>query len=106
MRTKYTFLFLLLILFISVNAFAQRVTGSIKGNVTDEEGGPLPGVSITLKSEALIGGPQVNTSDNDGGYRFPGLPPGSYTLTFEMPRFQTVVHDQVRVVLGTTVEEN
>jgi outer membrane receptor protein involved in Fe transport len=106
MRTKYTFLFVLLTFFISTSAFAQRVTGSIKGNVADDEGGPLPGVNITLKSEALIGGPQINTSNNDGGYRFPGLPPGSYTITFELPGFQTVVHDQVRVVLGTTVEEN
>jgi outer membrane receptor protein involved in Fe transport len=106
MRVKISFLLAFCCLFFAIQAHAQRVTGSIKGDITDEEGGPLPGVTITLKSDALIGGPQVDISHQDGAYRFPTLPPGIYTITYEMQGFQTVVHDQVRVILGTTVEQN
>ncbi len=106
MRIKHTFLFLLLLLLISSVAQAQRVTGAIKGTVSDEEGGPLPGASVTLTGEALIGGPQVATTSADGGYRFPGLPPGAYSISFDMEGFQTIVLDQVRVILGTTIEQN
>lgn len=106
MRTRYTILTALFLLLITTFAYAQRITGSIKGDVTDEEGGPLPGVTVTLESEALIGGPQVVTTSADGGYRFPALPPGLYSITFELAGFQTIVHDQIRVVLGSTVEQN
>ncbi|MBN2408235.1 MAG: hypothetical protein JXE07_00740, partial [Candidatus Aminicenantes bacterium] len=38
---------------------AQRLTGTIRGTVTDEEGEPLPGVTIEIESPALIGGAQT-----------------------------------------------
>jgi len=63
-------------------------------------------VNITLEGEALIGGPKSTTSGADGSFRYPSLPPGTYKLTCALDGFQTVVHDQIRVVLGTTVEQN
>ena len=36
-------------------ALAQT-TGNIRGEVTDETGGVLPGATVTISSEALIGG--------------------------------------------------
>ena len=106
MSKKCCLLFLAFLLLISSITHAQRITGAIKGNVLDDEGGPLPGVSVTIRGESLIGGPQVATTNESGGYRFPSLPPGSYNLTFEMTGFQTVVHDQLRVILGSTIEQN
>src|SRR5688500_12115458 len=84
MRSKFILLFVAILLSIANISHAQRITGAIKGDVSDEEGGPLPGVSVTLSGQALIGGPQVTTTNETGGYRFPALPPGSYTITFEM----------------------
>jgi outer membrane receptor protein involved in Fe transport len=107
MRKTYILLLpFLLIVVLSNLAHAQRITGGIKGTVSDEEGGPLPGVNITLQSPALIGGPQSDTTGVDGGFRFPALPPGAYRLSFELTGFQTVVHDQVRVTVGSTIEQN
>lgn len=106
MKTKLILLLVTLLISVANISNAQRITGAIRGQVSDDEGGPLPGVTITLTSEALIGGPQTTTSSEDGGYRFAGLPPGSYNLTFEMAGFQTVVLDQVRIIIGTTVEQN
>ena len=85
--TKLALLFVFILLSVANISNAQRITGSIRGEVSDEEGGPLPGVIVTLQSEALIGGPQTTTTSAEGSYRFPSLPPGAYTLTFEMSGF-------------------
>ena len=80
-------------------ALAQRTTGTISGVVTDESGSVLPGVSVTLKSTAVPGAPST-VSTASGAYRFPNLPPGSYTVTFELQGFATVTRAQVPVAVG------
>lgn len=70
-----------------VAAGAQN-NARIQGVVTDQAGTPLPGVRVTLN------GPQGSgtaSSDEGGRYKFLWLPPGAYTLTFELAGFQTVV---------------
>ena len=47
------------------NALAQT-TGAITGVVTDASGAVLPGVTITLSGERLIGGAQTQVSDSSG----------------------------------------
>lgn len=106
MTLRRIILLLFCLTLITSAAHAQRLTGTIRGTISDDTGAPLPGATVTITSEALIGGPQVITTDEDGHYRFPGLPPGAYNVTYQMEGFQTVVHDAVRVVLGTTVDEN
>ncbi len=65
----------------------------------------LPGVTVTLTSTAVPGTPTEVTSET-GVYRFPSLPPGTYTLTFELQGFATLKRDQIPVPLGSTVEIN
>jgi hypothetical protein len=57
----------------------------------------LPGVSISLTGERLIGGAQSQTSDADGNYRFDRLPPGTYQLKFEMQGFRTIERADIRI---------
>ena len=99
-------LLILCFVLLTSAAYGQRLTGTIRGHVYDDEGAPLPGVTVTIISDALIGGPQTVFTVNDGGYRFPALPPGVYKLTFELEGFQTIVYDEVRVVLGTTIDQD
>lgn len=105
-RLKRSVLVLLSFLFLVSTVHAQRLTGAIKGTVNDDTNMPLPGVTVTLSSDALIGGPQISTTGATGDYRFPALPPGLYKLLFSLEGFQTVVYEEVRVVLGTTIEQN
>lgn len=86
-------------------AFAQRTTGNIFGTVTDESGGVLPGVTVSLKSTAVPGSPTTVTSET-GVYRFPSVPPGSYDLSFTLQGFATVNRTQIPVNLGGNVELN
>ena len=78
-------------------AWAQVQTGSIAGVVTDASNAVLPGVTVSLSGEKLIGGTQSQVTDLSGSYRFDRLPPGSYRLKFELPGFRTVEHDDIIV---------
>ena len=84
---------------------AQTVTGTILGTVTDESKAVLPGVTVTLTSPVLSGGPQTTVTDANGGYRFAGLAPGTYTLTLSIEGFGNY-SEELRVVTGGTVERN
>ena len=78
-------------------AHAQVQTGSITGTVTDSSNAVLPGVTVTLTSERLIGGAASQVSDSSGTYRFDRLSPGGYAVKFELQGFKSVTHDDVRV---------
>ncbi|HYH07154.1 MAG TPA: TonB-dependent receptor [Thermoanaerobaculia bacterium] len=80
-------------------AFGQGTTGSLVGTVT-AEGNALPGVTVSVASPALQGTRTVVTGEA-GGYAFPSLPPGDYTVTFELSGMQTVTK-KLRVNLTQT----
>jgi hypothetical protein len=81
----------------SVQLAQAQTTGSITGTVTDASGAVLPGVTITLSGERLIGGPQTQVTDESGTYRFDRLVPGSYHVKFELQGFRTVDRPDVRI---------
>ncbi len=63
-------------------------TGSLTGKVENEHAG-LPGATVTLKSPALQG-TKTAVSSSNGDFTFKALPPGTYTVTFELQGFQTI----------------
>jgi len=87
MRVK-VFLVLVCLTLSAAMAGAQVPTGTISGRVTDSSGGVLPGVTVTATSPNLQG-PRVIVTSAFGDYTMPLLPPGSYTVTFELSGFQT-----------------
>ncbi|MGH9311978.1 MAG: carboxypeptidase regulatory-like domain-containing protein, partial [Vicinamibacterales bacterium] len=91
---------LALCLAIATTAFAQA-SGTVSGTVTDEQGGVLPGVTVTIAGNDRTA---TFTTEADGKYRFLNLPPGSYRLTVELTGFSTVVREGVVVVVGQNVD--
>jgi hypothetical protein len=91
------------ILAAPVPAFAQgggaSSTGSISGQVVDDGGGVLPGVTVKATSPAQIGVLTAVTNE-EGMYRFPAVPPGEYALEFALSGFRTLVREGIRVTLG------
>lgn len=81
--------------------FAQIITGSLRGTVTDDTGALLPGVTVELSGPALIGGPKTAVTDGKGSYRFPGLSPGVYSITASIQGFTTMKREAVRVEVGS-----
>jgi hypothetical protein len=89
-------------------AFAQGgagSTGSIQGQIIDESGAVVPGVSVSATSPVLLVA-QTTTSNAQGLYRFPGLPAGTYKLTFEVPGFRTINRESIRIGIGFTATVN
>ena len=84
-------------------AFAQA---QIVGQVRDESGGILPGVTVEAASPALIEKVRTATTDDQGRYRLEALRPGNYKLTFTLAGFSTVVRDAVEVPSDVVVTIN
>jgi hypothetical protein len=89
------------VLALSAPAAAQSVAGII-GVVSDSSAAILPGVTVTATGPALQVPSIVAVTDAKGEYRLSPLPPGTYTVTFELPGFQTVKRENVRLALGFT----
>jgi len=92
-RTSWTKLvFLLSILLIPSVVVAQ---GSIAGLVKDSSGAVLPGVTIEAASPVLIEKVRTTISDSSGRFQIVDLRPGTYTVTFALPGFNTVKREGI-----------
>jgi len=80
-------------------ARAQVSMGEVFGRVTDGTGAILPGVTVTLSGPALIQ-PQATVSVESGAYRFPRIPIGTYTVTFELAGFKKSVREGIIIQAG------
>jgi hypothetical protein len=99
MRFVSKFLFLAAILALAAGSLFAQTTGSLSGVVT-QDGNPLPGVSVAISSPNLQGERTAVTNDA-GGYNFSSLPPGDYTVRFELAGMQTVTK---RVHVGVSID--
>ena len=81
----------------AASAYAQVQTGSITGTVTDSSNAILPGATVTLSGERLIGGDASVVTDASGTYRFDRLAPGSYNVKFELQGFKTIIQSDIRI---------
>jgi hypothetical protein len=103
MRRKLLSLIVAALLLSPLPALAQLgQTATLTGTVTDTTGAILPGVTVTVASEALIGGTRTAVTDASGAYRFPALPPGVYTVTAELSSFKKATQE-ARLELGQTI---
>ncbi len=103
------FFIMLIVLFsLGVNffVFSQEKTGTLTGQVTDEENTPLPGVTIVawLPPDEVISS-MTTISNSTGSFRFLNIPEGAYTVTFSLPGFKTVTKE-IMVKSGQPVHLN
>jgi hypothetical protein len=79
----------------------QAITGSILGTVTDASGALVRSVKITIKN-VDTGLQLTTTSNNDGDYTFPTVPPGTYEVSAQLTGFRTAVTPRLPVELQKT----
>jgi hypothetical protein len=84
-------------------ARGQTGDGSLRGYVRDEQGGALPGVTVTAASNALIH-PSSAVTDDAGYYRLINLPPGTYVITAELTGFATYKREGILLRAGANFE--
>jgi hypothetical protein len=85
---------------LPATAFGQA---SIAGVVRDTSGAILPGVTIEAASPVLIEKVRTTVSDGNGRFQIVDLRPGTYTVTFTLPGFNTVKRDGVNLGGAQTV---
>jgi ABC-type amino acid transport substrate-binding protein len=91
----------LLLAAVATPLAAQSITGTVAGTVKDEQGGVLPGVTLTLAGKT---GTRTAVTDAQGAYRFAGLDPGTYSVTATLSGFRTKRQDNVIVSLSRVAE--
>lgn len=88
---------------LAVAGYSQVTsTGTLAGTIRDEAGAPIPGFEVVIKSPAMILPQMAAVSNEAGAFRFPGLSPGLYEVTFSMPGFVTVIRRDIRISVGAT----
>jgi hypothetical protein len=91
----------LLVLLAAIPLAAQSLTGTITGTVKDEQGGVLPGVTMTLAGKT---GTRTAVTDAEGIYRFLALDTGTYSVTATLSGFRTKRQDNVIVSVSRVAD--
>jgi len=99
-----------LLLFAALTpVFGQGSTGTLSGTVHDQQGGAIPGASVTVINESKAVTVATVVTNGSGDFVVPNLATGTYKLQVEMPQFKTlnlpglVVTSGDRVSAGTLV---
>lgn len=86
--------------FVSLAAFGQNA--QVSGLIRDSMHAVIPHASVTFENLATHEKTQT-TSNGDGVYAFPSLPPGHYDLTVQADGFEKqLIHDFTTNVAGKT----
>jgi outer membrane receptor protein involved in Fe transport len=83
-----------------MHAMAQATTGTLRGTVTDTNGGVIAGATVKAKSEATGVETSPTTTNGEGTYEISGLQPGKYTVTVEGTGFKRSVTTSTDVKVG------
>src|ERR1044072_1201745 len=77
-----TVLALALSFFVTSAGGQTTTTGSIEGTVVDVNGAAIPGITVSVAGPNLIR-TQTATTNDEGYFNIPQIPPGRYTITVE-----------------------
>jgi hypothetical protein len=102
-----TFTALLMTLALSAPAFAQSqaINGTIEGTIVDDQGGVLPGVTVTI-SNIDTGDTRVVVTNESGFFRAPLLPLGAYRVAAELQGFRKFEQTGITLSAGRTAVIN
>lgn len=89
------------LLFGFVGVSAAQDTGTLTGQVTDENGEPLAGANVVLR------GTQLGTATGpDGMYQITNIPPGQYAVVVTFVGFRRQSVTGLRIQAGQTIERD
>ncbi len=83
-------------------ARAQSTYSAIQGVVADDQGGVLPGVTVTITNTAT-GLARSAVTNERGSYRIANLPPGPYDVRAELTGFAGRERRNVELTMGTEI---
>ena len=95
---------ILVLLFISICATTASAqvdvsSATLKGTVTDQRGALVPGAIVTATSLDK-GLKKTATTNSEGVYQIPLLPPGAYKVEIEAQGFAKAFNESVQLLIG------
>src|SRR5262244_3007183 len=84
----------ILVLVVPTVMYAQA-GAALTGVVTDPSGAVLPGVMVEARSPVLIEQVRSAITDETGRYRIVDLRPGTYSVTFALPGFASILREGI-----------
>jgi len=99
--SRFMVLVLAIALVAGISLAQSRENGVIQGKTVDNEGAPLPGVTIVVSSPNLMG-KRTAVTDNEGKFRIPALPGGNYTVDASLSGFAEAKRTDVILHAGVT----
>ena len=116
MLARFGYLAVVFSLLFSASAFAQKVSGSITGTVTDPQGAVVAGATVTI-TDVGTNAVRSTTTGSAGNFEFQELNPGTYTVKVSQSGFSeyqtrnvevhvsSVTRVDARLQVGTTSEQ-
>ncbi len=98
-RISRVMLIALVAVCVAQPVFAQGAGASIQGTVRDEQGGVMPGCTVTLRNQDT-GLTRTAVTQSDGRYLFSALPLGRYSVKSELPGFTTMNVTDLILTIG------
>src|SRR5262249_39497633 len=84
-------------------AFAQTSLATVRGKVTDEQGGMLPGATVTAR-QVETNTTRSSVSESLGQYFLSSLPAGTYEITVELSGFSPARRSGVVLRVGEAAD--
>jgi len=104
-KSNREFLFLTLlcaVLFLlPATAFAQTVTGTLQGAVSDAKGAVIPGAQVVIRNMET-GQERTLQTNGEGAYVASFLPLGKYAVTVSSTGFSKVSQENIEIALNQT----
>ena len=96
----------LVLLMLFALPWAAAAQSAIAGQVKDSSGAVMPGVTVEAASPALIEKVRSVVTDGSGQYKLVDLRPGTYSVTFSLPGFNTLKRDGIELAGTFTATVN
>ena len=93
----------LLVLSLST-ALAQQSSGTLRGQVVDEQGAVIIGATVTVTNASGVA--KTAVTNNEGAYTVGGLAPGKYTVRAQSTGFAVYENAEVEIKAGAREQLN
>lgn len=97
--------FLLMILCLALGSLAQAQSnsGQLRGRVKDPQGAVITGATVVVTEQAT-GGKRETTTNDQGDFLVPLLPPGRYRVEVKANGFKNYTAENVQILLTDTTQ--
>ncbi|HEX9928056.1 MAG TPA: carboxypeptidase regulatory-like domain-containing protein [Pyrinomonadaceae bacterium] len=92
---------LFLLALLSSSTFAQQITATVTGTVSDPNAAVVPGATVTMTS-VDTGLVKTATTNDDGQYTVAFLQPGNYNIRIEKTGFAPVTRENIQLEVAQT----